>query len=202
MTFDGTWLSARVERVKLLESLIPSYLNRVLFFDLTTYDMFAEAKSATATIAKVLANASLQTGTTANCYARVNLNANETYMSGVSIWRAYGGYLTGNCFGFMGIKAALLTTENSHVMTDAHAAFIYNNGVWYASVANGSAQTTANITASITDLTHVWKVDGSQAGHMRFYVDGMDVEAAAVPARDQANATVDTAASAMSVTTV
>jgi len=134
MTYDN------IDKATIVKSLVSQAGDRLFYLDLTTFDMFSTATSGTGSTTQALAIATTKTGTTAGSYARQNINAQETYMSGVWSGRIYPYDITSNALKFVGISRTLYTTQATHVDLTIHAGFYYNNGQWYTSTGDGSTQ--------------------------------------------------------------
>jgi len=162
MTYDN------IDKATIVKSLVSQAGDRLFYLDLTTFDMFSTATSGTGSTTQALAIATTKTGTTAGSYARQNINAQETYMSGVWSGRIYPYDITSNALKFVGISRTLYTTQATHVDLTIHAGFYYNNGQWYTSTGDGSTQELNAI--ALTLAPHVFRVEyvGSE---LLFYVD-------------------------------
>lgn len=159
----------------LARSLVPIW-GKLLFLDLVAYEQINTNTEGTGSIHQALAIAFVRTGTTNNSSARQNLSAQEVYDNGsISITKCSTEFINGDCFVFIGImRTTLLTTQNAKEITNKHAAFIYEDGTWYCSCADGSSQTIE----SITSLTgrQLLEIDGTEDGHIKFKVGGAIVK--------------------------
>lgn len=144
-------------------------LRRVLFFDLTTYDVFETYVHDTGSISQAMAIAGVFTGANASSCARQNLNSQETGLNGVK-WFSYisSGYVTGNSLGFVGIiyEAKLTETQADSNLITKHVGIWYENGQWYASCADGATQTKTAVTISGAGAV---LIDTTTSGHAKFY---------------------------------
>jgi hypothetical protein len=178
MTFDGTLLGAQINGSKLIDSVIPPSGKRFLSYPvisaLSSLVSISVSPGATVSYGSTAYPWSVSSGTGANGAARLNINPLSPMMSGVSSFQASVASISGASVGFLGICTANLTaTQLTQAIVTKHAAFIFYNDIWYASVADDTTQTTAVIAVSAT--THVFKIDGSNSGHMVFYIDGTQV---------------------------
>ena len=145
----------------------------VYFLDLTTYDYISTYTSGTGVAYKGFGIAYVRTQTTTGSAACEYTSSQQINFRGAVIrWRGNVAYLTGNNFGVMGACRTALTNQQSRVLTDIHAAYIYEDGQWYASVANGTDQTISAITVA-ANASH-FEIDGyTTSGHILFWVDGV-----------------------------
>lgn len=170
---NGT--SATLHQTNMIRGLVGVGF-RAYLLDLTTYDIFETYTSGTGSTYQAFAIADVRTGTTNNSVGRQNFDAQQTYIKdSVNIWAAYPDQLTGDSFGLMGIlKTSKLTTTSAKEITEQHAAFIYEDGTWYCSCADGSNQTMESISTP-TGRT-VFEIDGQTADHLYFRIDGSVVK--------------------------
>jgi len=160
----------------LARTIAPSGGQKLIYLDLTTYDEVDTNTEGTGAILQNLAVAYVTTGAANNSSARQNLSAQEVYDDdAVNITKCYTGGITGNCFALIGLlRSTLLTTQSVKEITVRHAAFIYEDGTWYCSVADGAAQTIESIAA--ISVTQILEIDGTEIGHIKFKVDGVVVK--------------------------
>lgn len=165
-----------INKFNFVRSLVPlAPSGRLFLLDLTTYNVFETNVVGTGSVIQSFGLANVATGATDNSSSRQNLNAQEVYDLGLNITKCYTTVVTGNCFAFIGVIRALkLTTQSAKELTTKHAAFIYEDGTWYCSVADGSTQTIESIT-SLTGI-QVLEIDGSESGHVKFRVGGTIVK--------------------------
>ena len=161
-------------KINLIRGFIAS--GRIYFIDLTTYDIFETFTSGTGSTYQAFAVADIRTGTTNNSAARQNFNSQQTYIAdSINFWSANTDELTGNCLGFMGIhKTAKYEVVTSRITTVQHAAFVFEDGTWYCSCANGTAQTIESITTP--SGKSIFEIDGSVSGHLIFRINGAVVK--------------------------
>jgi len=143
----------------------------IKFICFDSYDMIDNAVSGTGSVSQDFGRAKVRTGANANSYARQNFNTQTgvgLYSGDKLGWYIYTTALTGDVVGFAGhIRDVLLTTEVNHTLTDKHAGLFYDNGVFYASTADGTTQELTDVTASIAGQN--WLKMTFDGTSVRFY---------------------------------
>lgn len=150
--------------------LSSSYLVSTCF---DSYDSCGSFISGSGSLVDSFGMSTVRTGVTNNSASRRNISNNGWYFTrGVAVAKV-SGYPSGNTTAFIGMSQLLITNLQSSVYNVKHAAFIYNDGVWYASVANGAAQSGTDITADVA--VGRWEIDGRTSGHVKFRINGVEV---------------------------
>ena len=130
----------------ILDAIGGTYAFQIL--SLSTYDSFESYTSGSGGISQKLGIAYVKTGATANSCSRQNLNSQEpyAYKSYISL-KLNLGFISGNALGFIGIiKGVKLTeTQNTSNLTTKHTGIFFEDGIWYASTADGVSQTKVEI---------------------------------------------------------
>lgn len=163
-------ISGTLNGLHYVRSLFNGYIISTCF---DSYDSCNSFTSGSGSLVDNFGMSSVKTGTTNNSAARRNIsNVGWYFTKGVTLAKV-AGYPTGNTTAFIGMSQILITNLQTSTYTAKHAAFIYNDGTWYASVADGTNQTTVDITTSIVSGT--WEIDGRTSGHVKFIIGGAEI---------------------------
>lgn len=176
---DGTW--SKITTDDALDDTMANKLlipgKRPFMFFYTSYDNVESAVYGSGSIIQQLWYAVVISGTTANSWARQNLNQiSPTSIfspSGVLIYSLYPNGMSGNTLGFMGLYNGKLAGETSRAQNTHHVGIWYDNGSWYFSTANGTNRQETDITSYITTSVHnEIKITRESDGNIRLYVNG------------------------------
>jgi len=160
-------------RLTLYEML--STNQHIYFSILETYDHIESYTSGSGSAPQDFGIASVRTGTTAGSCARQNLDwagFNFSSSSGQAwISTRITNDISGNKVAFIGTAIDKFDeNQNSSSYTGVHAGFFYEDGQWYASCGNGTAQTKTAIT-NLSAGPHILEMKKNASGYIEFYVD-------------------------------
>jgi len=146
--------------------------NLLILDFLTTYDHIETYTSGTGIYEQTYGLANVKTGATAGGFARQNVDWAGITIKTSGNQDGYGaliylGLLTGNKLGFWGSCSTKITeTQSDKNLTASHAGIFYEDGTWYASVADGTTQYTEEISISGTGFIEIKR---NAAGEVEFY---------------------------------
>jgi hypothetical protein len=165
---NGTWSTLiRRELYNMLRGT-----TRFVYYPLITYDKIEIYVSGTGACPQEFDMARVYTGATAGSCARQNINSQTINFLNSGSWGnfyVYTSSLTADSLAFIGSAANKFTeAQNSRTYIGHHAGFFYEDGQWYISCGNGTAQTISPVTISAS--SHGFEIRRTGSG-LEFYVD-------------------------------
>ena len=159
---------------------VAQYYDRFLYFPCSYTDNWETYTSGSGSVTLAFMIWYISTGTTSSSVARFNLNSQQISFGKSTTFarlgqQIYTGMLSGNATGFIGICTSKLTSLDSATLTDEHVGILFNDGVWYASVSNGSTQQKTDISSSVPSSMFFLEMKRNKTEDIVFYINNTQV---------------------------
>lgn len=158
---------------------VAQYYDRFLYFSCSYTDNWETYTSGSGSVSLSLMLWSVSTGTTSNSEARINtnsamLNLGQGGQTGHLACKTRSDYISSNSLSFIGISKAKMSGQTDSALSEIHAGLFYDNGIWYASVSDGTQQKT-DITSYIPSGTFWLEMRREGNDKILFYINDTQV---------------------------